>query len=193
MLDSRSPDSSQRSDRLVGPASRHCVALVAAACFSSLVVLTACSERSDTPSSEVRGATIAATVTAEPVYPAGRLTLSTPPLPVPTPLSLPAVAPTQEPLAPLPESPSPPGEAALPQLPAALTRCRAATPCWLEVSWRRRSPPRRARGTPEGDGQARAESRRAAVGALRRGAASALPRAGVPPSSPGCLHRDVAL
>jgi uncharacterized protein YkwD len=90
------------------------LALVAAACFSSLVLLTACSERSETPSSEVRGATIAATVTAEPAYPSGDPTPSTPSPPVPTPPSLPAVPPTQEPLASLAEAPSSPGEAALP-------------------------------------------------------------------------------
>jgi len=89
------------------------LALVAAACFSSLVLLSACSERSETPSSEVRGATIAATVTAEPAYPSGDPTASTPSPPVPTPPSLPAVPPTQEPLAPLAEAPSSPGEAVL--------------------------------------------------------------------------------
>ena len=90
------------------------LALVAVAGFSSLVLLSACSERSDTPSSEVRGATTAATVTAEPAYPSGNPTPSTPSPPVPTPQSLPAVAPTQEPLASLAEAPSSPGEAALP-------------------------------------------------------------------------------
>lgn len=90
------------------------LALVAAACFSSLVLLSACSERAQAPSSEVRGATIVATATAEPAYPSANPTPTTAPSPVPTPPSLPAVPPTQEPLAPMAEAPSSPGEAALP-------------------------------------------------------------------------------
>ncbi len=87
------------------------LALVAAACFSSLVLLTACSERPETPSSEVRGAGVAAPTT-EPGPWTGTSTPSTPP--VPTPPLLPAVAPTQEPPAPFAEAPSPPQEAAMP-------------------------------------------------------------------------------
>jgi len=119
-IESRMLDSRSRQTRRRGQVGRSALlrgialALVAAACFSSLVLLSACSEQSETPSSEVRGATTAATVTAEPAYPSGDATPSTPSPPVPTPPPLPAVAPTQEPLAPLAGAPSSPGEAALP-------------------------------------------------------------------------------
>ena len=115
MLDSRSRQTRRRGQ--IGPSALLCgiaLALVAAACFSSLVVLTACSEQPETPSSEVRGAEVAATVTAEPAYPSGNPTPSTPPPPAATPPSLPAVAPTQEPPALPTEAPSSPEEAALP-------------------------------------------------------------------------------
>jgi uncharacterized protein YkwD len=115
MLDSRSRQARRRgqigrSALLLGVA----LALVAAACFSSLALLTACSERAETPSSEVRGAAVAAAVTAEPAYPSGNPAPSTPPPPATTPPSLPAVAPTQEPLAPRAEAPPPADGAALP-------------------------------------------------------------------------------
>lgn len=89
--------------------------LVALACLSSLILLTACSERRETPSSEVLAASVAITPTAQAAHQTAGPTLDLPPPRAPTPPLLPSVVPAQEPAALFPQAPSaPPAEPAVP-------------------------------------------------------------------------------
>jgi len=72
------------------------IAVIVAGCLFSPLLLTACSQQTETPSPQVRAGDVAATVTAEPAHPAGSLTPATPP-PTATSPSLPAAVPTPEP------------------------------------------------------------------------------------------------
>jgi len=112
MLHSRSLQAHRRGHTVRRVLQRLVASLVAAACISSALLVTACSEPPETPSSEVLATAVAATPTAEREY--GTATPAPGPQtpPAPTNPSPPAAVSPQAPPAPLPGVPSLPSEAA---------------------------------------------------------------------------------